>query len=117
MVLKSPEDQLTGPIVEEEDGGAGENRATEDDDSSRGVDRDRDSVGGRSDRSGGRWRGRKAGGAAGRVPFVLLLKKATDLVLQPFQVLQVRMLAPICLHNSTVFGGIRTVRWAFQRHH
>lgn len=114
MVLKSSEDQLTGQIVEEEDSDAGGNRAIEDDDSSKGVDRDRDSVGGGSDRSGGRRRGRKGAGAAGRVPFVLLLKKAADLVLQPFQVLQVRTLAPICLHNSPFFCGIRTVRWAFR---
>lgn len=99
VVLKASGDQVTGQITNEEDDGVGESRATEDDESDSGVDRDRDSAAGGSDGGGGGRggrRGKKAAGVGGRVPFVLLLKKATDLVLQPFQSLQVRCWHPLC---------------------
>lgn len=91
MLLKSSGDHLTGQIVDREHVGAGESKATEDDESSNGMDRDRDSGAGGSDGGGGGGRSdMKAAKATGGVPFLLLLKKATDLVLQPFQALQVR---------------------------
>lgn len=89
VLLKSSGE--TGQIVDREHAGAGESRATEDDETSNGMDRERDSAAGGSDGGAGGGRGDKmAAGARGRVPFLLLLKKATDLVLQPFQALQVR---------------------------
>lgn len=97
VVLKSSGDQLTGQVA---DAGAGESRSTEDDESSNGVDRDRDSGAGGSDGGGGGRGRKKAAGAGGRAPFLLLLKKATDLVLQPFQALQVR-----CWHPC--WSGVR----------
>lgn len=86
MVLQSSGER-TGQVEEQDDdslsvrGGGGEARATDDDESSRG----KGSFGG-SDGSRGR-AGRGLG--AGQAPFILLLKKTTDLVLQPFQALQV----------------------------
>eukprot|EP00903_Cladosiphon_okamuranus_P009303 g8875.t1 len=90
VLLKSSGDHLTGHIVDREHGSTGGSMGTEDDESSNGMDRDRDSAAGGSDGGGGGGRGdKKAAGRGGRVPFVLLLKKAADLVLQPFQALQV----------------------------
>lgn len=99
MVLKLSGEQLPGQIAEEGEafGGVGTSGATDDDDSSRGAGRD---SGGSGSSDAGR-RGGKGGSRPGRrVPFVLLLKRAMDLVLQPFQALQVSVgwLAFPCIH-------------------
>lgn len=85
IVLNLSGEQLASQAISEDGSGGGGNRAAEDDESSSGAGRDSAAEG--SD-SGGRGNNR-AGRAEGRAPFVLLLKKATDLVLQPFQALQV----------------------------
>lgn len=90
VVLKLSGEQLPGQIAEEgeDSGGVGTSGATYDDDSSRGAGRD---SGGSGGSDGGRRGGKGGWRAGGRVPFVLLLKRAIDLVLQPFQALQVSL--------------------------
>lgn len=100
MVLKSSlREQLTGQIIDEEDAGrVGNDGVFDDDASGSGVGAD-SGAGGSEDGSGGRRTGLRRGREAeGRVPFVLLLKKATDLVLQPFQALQVFAIVQVHLH-------------------
>lgn len=83
-MLNSSAEQLTLQTIGEDGAGGGGNRAAEDDESSGGG---RESGAEGSD--GGSGGNSGVGRARGRAPFVLLLKKATDLVLQPFQALQV----------------------------
>lgn len=91
VVLKSTfREQLTGQIIDEEDArGVGHDGILEDDASGSGVGGESVAGGSEDGSSRGRTGRRRGREAEGRVPFVLLLKKATDLVLQPFQALQV----------------------------
>ncbi|CAM9742155.1 unnamed protein product, partial [Ectocarpus fasciculatus] len=119
VVLKLSGEQLPGQIAEEgEDfGGVGTSGATDDDDSSRGAGRD---SGGSGSSDAGRRGGKGGSRPGGRVPFVLLLKRAMDLVLQPFQALQIPLsFSPeviveerACVEIRGQLGG-RSLTWVF----